>query len=357
MTTRDAPLLTQLQVGGLGTAQGMIGRWVAEANFRVPDLIRVNDALIWRGPGTTREGSTAGMLDELIKLRNAPDARIERFARQWGPLAFKRRSEPNGDYRDDGEGPDPRPRVGNDYTSEPWFREVASQAVESGHLTDNDLDFVLESTEEWRLCSRIVGDILQLAIQLMSMRPEAHRRIEDLLALHDYSDDRDLIDADVPWGWFGYPRDEWRVPGVYLYGNRVNSGYELDFSAPRSDWDMTTRRLLDHEVDSKVLIESFTVGALQYGGSFDTDIDWGSHDGLPRLKMKPRGVLHLIALQVLLAIERGYGLAFCDYCDAEIDSDRQPRHDRNKTCGSLACKRANDANRAKRYRQRKRGDV
>lgn len=278
-------LAVAAQLGDLTDEEGRLERPLADERWSVPDEVDlVGDRLVYRWTGRERSASSGfGILSRFVDLADAADAQILSFARRWGVMELCEHGLPAAHSR-----PALAPSIMHRVT---WCERL-------GHDPGKERQDYWEPLSAWRQFSREGKALLTLAAHLQSGTPS---RPEDWrVALGWERTDGGISPPAYPPDWKGR---EWHIE------QRVNTWMAwgasgLSFHWRRS-WPPKDERATTRPRESR-LVPEVTVG----GG----------------------GLFGALAAQLMFAVARSDGLAFCSGCTTPFFPTRKPSSGERRYC-------------------------
>src|SRR6266542_6970364 len=306
--------------------------FVSGASWRVPTTIRVDaighpqpePTLIWSSePDLLEAHAGPGLLEGFLKLGNAANEAILRYARRWGPL---------------------------------WLcGHVLPMAHEDGCWTVHEIEerdgdpsgaiiWWQEPISGWRTVSRDAGAVVRIARQLHNGQFGRHDDWESMLYLPEVM--RQLLYAK--FAEEGVDEAEVDAYGVDDVDEREDDFEVLTPRQRRLVERLMMSRLYEsvefqRDVLSEVLNYWLTVATVR------PRLHWSG--GKPEIQLGGGGLFGALAVQLLFECARTDGLAVCTSCGTPfLPAARRPRRDHNAYCSDCGLKAAQrDA--AARYRQ------
>jgi hypothetical protein len=277
--TYDLDMTRDELIGELGDeAAEHLGRPLVSRPWQASEVTVDGDRLTWRPQPGTIVTPSRDLLEEFLRLTDAPDAAILRFAKRWGPLGLCKHGFPSGHP---GLYWPSRPLEAHACPHDPRIGD-SCRCTPRGFFEGREW----EPLAEWRVWSRRVRATLEYiaALQQDKVPSEAAWRTAFLL-------------GDVPTapGYPELPRTVAAARGELQY----YLGYWLSAAAVRLFVDVGRRPTLT----------------------------WGSNEN---------PVFGALAIQLALIATGKWGLALCDGCGASYPPSRHPRPNTRHYC--LACR-------------------
>ncbi|MCI0485773.1 MAG: hypothetical protein L0229_04145 [Blastocatellia bacterium] len=308
------------QEAGLTYTEGGLERLLDPARWSAPvkiDLDLDRDRLVWEQKDPFNfitEGS--GMLDQFIKLTDAPPERIRDYARRWGILDVCKHDLPFT------------------HNPAPPHQRYWDWMPNLNRLEDGSNRFCIPVSglgresgwgplEPWRQLSRCMRTLMNIAADIHLEKPG---KIEDW---------RILIEWDKRYS-------RWKDDYGLLHGHNIFRDEGEKFLDPPKSFNKNKPRPTKAMIEGAVVelaCVNFTAFLRRLLDMAGVHVSWVWTTKIePRTQFRGVGLFGALVMQLMMAVSRTDGFAICSACHEPYIPKRRPRFRQNNYCPKRECR-------------------